>query len=131
MCETPLTHTSLWPIQMQLYILRCIFYFSVIAFPYLHSCHFHFPAFTCVYKPHAPLALPPLRTITTVPISAASKGNSSPRADSLFLRGYYISANMWCWPYISVTSNISAVATSNLPSGYRVFLSFSTEGTFN
>jgi len=38
----------------------------------------------CVYKPHAPLALPPLRTITTIPISTASKSNSSPRPDSSF-----------------------------------------------
>jgi len=101
--------------------------FCIQSFPPTHTL--------CVYKPHAPLALPPLRTITTVPISAASKSNSSPRLDSLFLRGYYISASMWCLiflgPHISVISNISAVATSNLLSGYRAFLSFSRECTFN
>lgn len=48
MCRAvpPLTHTSLWHIQEQLYILRCFLCFSVMFFPYFHSRHFHFPAFS-------------------------------------------------------------------------------------
>ena len=51
MCRAvpPLTHTSLWHIQVQLYILRCFFSFSVMFFPYFHSRHFHFPAVSLSY----------------------------------------------------------------------------------
>ena len=100
MCRAvpPLTHTSLRHIQEQTlhFALLLVFLCRVLPlFPFTSlslSCIQSFPPThtLCVYKPHAPLALPPLRTITTVPISAAFKSDSSPRPDSLFLRGYYI-----------------------------------------